>query len=87
MGIEPTSGMETCRSTVLKTVAPRDATSRPDKGSVRMNDTPSLSLPYGSSEEISDMAEVIDAWPTLPEPIQAGILAMIRSASGKGPRG
>ena len=31
-----------------------------------------------------DLAEIIDAWPTLPEPIRAGILAMIRSASGKG---
>jgi hypothetical protein len=26
----------------------------------------------------------IEAWPTLPEPIRAGILAMIRSASKKG---
>ena len=26
---------------------------------------------------------VIDAWPTLPEPIRAGVLAMIRAASGK----
>jgi len=31
----------------------------------------------------SGLAEVIDAWPTLPEPIRAGILAMIRSAAGK----
>jgi hypothetical protein len=29
------------------------------------------------------LAEVVAAWPTLPEPIRAGILAMIRSASGK----
>jgi hypothetical protein len=26
----------------------------------------------------------VAAWPELPEPIRAGILAMIRSASGKG---
>jgi hypothetical protein len=27
-----------------------------------------------------DLAKIIDAWPTLPEPIRAGILAMIRAA-------
>jgi hypothetical protein len=26
---------------------------------------------------------VVDAWPLLPEPIRASILAMIRSATGK----
>ena len=31
-----------------------------------------------------DLAEVVAAWPALPEPIRAGILAMIRSASGSG---
>jgi hypothetical protein len=49
-----------------------------------MRDRQSLSLPYGPSETTPDLAEIIDAWPTLPEPIRAGILAMIRSASGKG---
>jgi hypothetical protein len=33
--------------------------------------------------DTSDLAEVMAAWPDLPEPIRAGILAMIRSASGK----
>jgi hypothetical protein len=28
------------------------------------------------------LAALIDAWPTLPEPIRAGILAMIRAAGG-----
>jgi hypothetical protein len=28
------------------------------------------------------LASLIDAWPTLPEPIRAGILAMIRAAGG-----
>ena len=27
-----------------------------------------------------DLAELIDAWPTLPEAIRAGILAMVRAA-------
>ncbi len=31
-----------------------------------------------------DLAAVIDAWPDLPEPIRAGIVAMVKAASGKG---
>jgi hypothetical protein len=31
-----------------------------------------------------DLAAVVSAWPTLPEPIRAGILAMVRAASGEG---
>jgi hypothetical protein len=31
-----------------------------------------------------ELAAVVDAWPTLPEPIKAGILAMIRAAGGAG---
>jgi len=30
-----------------------------------------------------DLAAVIDAWPNLPEPIRAGILAMVKAASGR----
>ncbi len=30
----------------------------------------------------ADLAVVIDAWPTLPEAIRTGILAMVRAASG-----
>ncbi len=37
-------------------------------------------------DEGPDLAEVIDAWPDLAEPIRAGILAMIRSASGSADR-
>lgn len=32
-----------------------------------------------------DLAAVVDAWPTLPEPIKAGILALV-NASGGGTR-
>jgi len=28
------------------------------------------------------LAELVAAWPTLPEPIRAGILAMVRAAGG-----
>jgi hypothetical protein len=30
----------------------------------------------------SDLAEVIDAWPNMPKPIRAGILAMVGAAGG-----
>ncbi len=30
----------------------------------------------------SEVAKVIDAWPTLPEAVQIGILAMVRAAQG-----
>jgi len=29
-----------------------------------------------------DLGAIIDAWPTLPEPIKDGILAMVRAAGG-----
>ncbi|MCE9545754.1 MAG: hypothetical protein K8T25_09590 [Planctomycetia bacterium] len=34
--------------------------------------------------ESPELAAVARAWDTLPEPIRAGVLAMIRAASGKG---
>jgi hypothetical protein len=32
-----------------------------------------------------DLAAVIDAWPALPEPIKAGIMAMVQSSSADHP--
>ena len=49
-----------------------------------MSDCKSLSLPYEHSEPSTDLAEILDAWPNLPELIRAGILAVIRSSSGEG---
>jgi hypothetical protein len=48
--------------------------------------TPDMTAQGQRAARISspDLAEVLDAWDDLPEPIRAGILAMIRSASGKG---
>jgi hypothetical protein len=34
--------------------------------------------------DATNLTEILAAWPDLPEPIRAGILAMVRSASGKG---
>jgi len=38
-------------------------------------------LPRGPVATPPDLAAVIDAWPALPEPIRAGILAMVRAAA------
>jgi len=35
--------------------------------------------------EDADLAAVNAAWPALPEALKAGILAMVKAASGKGP--
>jgi hypothetical protein len=38
-------------------------------------------LPY---EEVPpDLAAVVAAWPTLPEPIRAAVLALVKAASGE----
>ncbi len=39
------------------------------------------SLP-DSLQNDPDLASVVTAWPTLPEPVKAGILAMVKVASG-----
>ena len=31
----------------------------------------------------TDLAALVAAWPTLPEPIRAGILAMVKAATGQ----
>jgi hypothetical protein len=40
-----------------------------------------LHLPYGSEGPPPDLAAVVAAWPNLPEPIRAGIQAMVKAAS------
>jgi hypothetical protein len=46
--------------------------------------SPSLAA-HGQRAESNepDLAAVIEAWPTLPEAIRAGIVAMVTAASGK----
>jgi hypothetical protein len=36
-----------------------------------------------TNADSTDLSEIVAAWSTLPEPLRAGILAMVRSASGK----
>ncbi len=69
---------------VFKTAPTPDASPRATRASRRMRKNPSLSLPYGPLEPTPELAEIMAAWPSLPEAIRAVILVMIRSASGKG---
>ena len=43
-----------------------------------------LLFPYRSADP--DLAALIDAWPTLPDAIRAGIMAMVRSSAESGRR-
>jgi hypothetical protein len=67
---------------VTPTPAENDATDASGKG---------LPLPASNHENASasnapqmdpDLTAVLDAWPTLAEPIKAGIVAMVRAARG-----
>ena len=40
---------------------------------------------FGPLETPPDLATVIDAWSTLPEPIKAGIMALVRASSAGHP--
>jgi hypothetical protein len=53
--------------------------SRAGKDKSNISERFALHLPY---EDLSpDLASVVAAWPNLPEPIRAGIMAMIRATS------
>jgi hypothetical protein len=64
-------GIRTLPETPDKMPVLRQASAK--SGAVRPQDSP-----IGA-----DLASVIDAWPDLPEPIRAGVLAMVRAASVK----
>jgi hypothetical protein len=43
-------------------------------------------LPTDTRKSNPDLAAVVDAWPTLPEAVKAGIVAMVKASGGKGGR-
>ncbi len=49
-----------------------------------IDDRLSLPQPYGSPNLPPRLAEIVAAWPELPEAIRAGILAMVKDAVAKG---
>jgi hypothetical protein len=40
-------------------------------------------LPTDIRQTDPDLAAIVDAWPTLPEPIRAGIVAMVKASGPK----
>jgi hypothetical protein len=67
----------------LQNRGPNDVTTMSDHG--LQHAAPALAA-HGQRAESNDaaLAAVVDAWPALPEAIKAGILAMVKAASGKG---
>jgi integrase len=51
----------------------------PAKPSRPIDDRQSLPVPYGLDSP-PNLAEIVAAWPDLPEPIRAGVMALVRSA-------
>jgi hypothetical protein len=68
---------------VLQTGAGSNVKTRAARGSRSISDLSSLHFPYDSGSLPCDLAVVVNAWQTLPEPLKAGILAMIQTVTGK----
>jgi hypothetical protein len=51
-------------------------------------DTPAVShsIPTDACKSDPELAAIVDAWPTLPVPLKAALMAIVRSASGGGGR-
>jgi hypothetical protein len=50
------------------------------QGKRQHGDALAPSLPPGPADLPPDLAALVAAWPTLPEPIRAGMMAMVRAA-------
>ena len=73
----------------LQSTVARGASASGGTGLLSINNLVALPLPYEGPNLSPDLAAVVDAWPDLPEPIRAGIMAMVKAASdtrGVGPR-
>ena len=78
VGLEPTTNGLTYRDPI----APSPFTQRNVRTS-NLRRLPTI-CPPTPVRSPPDLAAVIDAWPDLPEPIRAGIVAMVKAASGRG---
>ncbi len=61
------------------TVATHAAASTSDEGTATPSTSSRAQNPGTSGGSDPDLQAVIDAWPTLPEAIQAGVLALVRA--------
>jgi len=62
-------------------VAPVDGTTETAKGLHQIDERFSLSQPYGSPDLPLELAEIVAAWPTLPDVIRACIVATVKAAT------
>ena len=86
MGLEPTT-------ITLATCAPTTANKRNDNELSTSEEDARSACAARSAEKPRtnrdpapppdpDLAAIVDSWPTLPEPLKAGILAMVRATQG-----
>ncbi len=66
-------------SQVLKSTK-RDGTVTCDAPAECVSSTRSSSVPGAAADD--DLRRLVEAWPTLPDPVRAGILAMIEATAG-----
>ena len=64
---------------VLQTSAVLDASIKGKRISRQIRDRQSLPVPLREAKVTGELAEVVNAWPDLPEAVRAGILAMVRA--------
>ncbi len=80
VGFEPTVGLHLLRFSRPSTIAPEPLKNKPNSSDQR---SLAPSVIHDSCQTDPDLAAVIDAWDRLPEAIRAGIMAMVKAASGK----
>jgi hypothetical protein len=53
------------------------------KGLRLVNPSVAAHLPHDTCQRDENLAQIVDAWPRLPDAIKAGIMAMVKAALGK----
>jgi len=82
MGIEPTRSRASDPSTALKAAGP-DSQPPAQQPLTQSPDVDWWAHWRSTLADHPDLAAVVAAWPDLPEPIRAGILAMVKSAGAQ----
>jgi hypothetical protein len=68
--------------TDLQSAGRSDGTPQPARDLRKSPEALAPHLPHDTCKMPPDLAALVEAWPALPEAIRAGILAMVRAASG-----
>ena len=88
MGLEPTTfSLEGCNPESVTPSRDKDLQAgqnlRAAPGAAR-SAAKGDSEPHQSLPDDPNLRAIVDAWPTLPQPVRAGILAMVRAATQSG---